>query len=84
MLVLSRKLNETILIDGDIRITVVGIRGNQVRLGIDAPARVGIMREELCLENQAPEESATPSARVAPLPQLKGPGRKRELHPLGR
>ena len=47
MLVLSRKLNETIVIDGNIRITVVGIRGNQVRLGIEAPDSVGIFREEL-------------------------------------
>ena len=48
MLVLSRKLNETIIIDGDIRITVVGIRGNQVRLGIEAPDSVAILREEVC------------------------------------
>jgi carbon storage regulator len=47
MLVLSRKLDEAIFIDGDIRITVVGIRGNQVRLGIEAPDRVRILREEL-------------------------------------
>ena len=48
MLVLSRKLNETIIINGDIRITVVGVRGNQVRLGIEAPNSVGILRKELC------------------------------------
>jgi len=48
MLVLSRKRNETIIINGDIRITVVDIRGNQVRLGIEAPDSVGIFREELC------------------------------------
>ena len=48
MLVLSRKLNETIVIDGKIRIKVVGIHGNQVRLGIEAPNSVGILREELC------------------------------------
>jgi carbon storage regulator len=47
MLVLSRKLNESIVIDGDIRITVVGLRGNQVRIGIEAPGSVGILREEL-------------------------------------
>jgi carbon storage regulator len=47
MLVLSRKLNETIVINGDIRITVVGIRGNQVRVGIEAPDWVGIFRQEL-------------------------------------
>jgi carbon storage regulator len=47
MLVLSRKLNETIVIDGNIRITVVGIRGNQVRIGIEAPNSVKIFRQEL-------------------------------------
>ena len=47
MLVLSRKLHETIVIDGDIRITVVSIRGNQVRLGITAPRSVKIFRDEL-------------------------------------
>jgi carbon storage regulator len=48
MLVLSRKLNESIVIDGDIRITVVDIRGNHVRIGIEAPDAVEILREELC------------------------------------
>jgi carbon storage regulator len=47
MLVLSRKLNETIVIDGNIRVTVVGVRGNQVRLGIEAPESVAIFRKEL-------------------------------------
>jgi carbon storage regulator len=63
MLVLSRKLNETIIIDGDIEITVVGFRGNQVRLGIKAPERIGIYREELRnhprKENGAPIHSLT-------------------------
>jgi carbon storage regulator len=48
MLVLSRKLNESIIIAGDIRITIVGIRGNHVRVGIEAPDSIPIMREELC------------------------------------
>ena len=47
MLVLSRKLNESIIIDGNIRITIVGVRGSQVRVGIEAPASVPIIREEL-------------------------------------
>jgi len=64
MLVLSRKLNETIVIDGDIRITVVGIRGNQVRIGIEAPDSVGIFREELCdRAGTAQERAAHASAR---------------------
>ncbi len=47
MLVLSRKKNESIIINGDIRITVVAIRGNHVRLGIEAPEAIGVFREEL-------------------------------------
>ncbi len=47
MLVLSRKLNESIIVDGNIRITIVGIRGNHVRVGIEAPESVPIIREEL-------------------------------------
>jgi carbon storage regulator len=47
MLVLSRRLNESIIIDGNIRITIVGIRGNHVRVGIEAPESVPIRREEL-------------------------------------
>lgn len=53
MLVLSRKLNETIVIDNAIRLTVVGIRGNQVRLGIEAPDNVKVFREELIARIEA-------------------------------
>jgi carbon storage regulator len=48
MLVLSRKLNEEVVIGDNIRLTVVSIRGNQVRLGFTAPQDVLIRREELC------------------------------------
>jgi carbon storage regulator len=47
MLVLSRKLSQQILIDSEIAITVVKIEGNHVRLGIEAPPGVSILREEL-------------------------------------
>lgn len=47
MLVLSRKINEKIVIDGGITITVVKIDRNQVRIGIQAPGDVGVYREEL-------------------------------------
>jgi len=47
MLVLSRKLNEKIVIDGGIVITVVKIDRNQVRIGIEAPSNVGVFREEI-------------------------------------
>jgi len=47
MLVLSRKLNEKIVIDGGIVITIVKIDRNQVRIGIQAPGEVGVYREEI-------------------------------------
>jgi carbon storage regulator len=47
MLVLSRKLNEKIVIDGGIVVTVVKIDRNQIRLGIDAPPHVSVFREEI-------------------------------------
>lgn len=47
MLVLSRKKNETIIIDDHITITVVEIRGDKVRLGIDAPKDVTVHRSEV-------------------------------------
>jgi len=47
MLVLSRKVDERILIGESIRLTVVSIRGNQVRIGFEAPTDVPIFREEL-------------------------------------
>jgi carbon storage regulator len=47
MLVLSRKPGEEVVIGDNIRLTVVAIRGNQVRLGFTAPPEVSIKREEL-------------------------------------
>ncbi|MGI9429776.1 MAG: carbon storage regulator CsrA [Bythopirellula sp.] len=47
MLVLSRKTNETINIGDDITVTVLSVRGGKVRLGLDAPQEVPIMRSEL-------------------------------------
>lgn len=47
MLVLSRKRNESILIDGDIKVVVLGIRGDKVRLGITAPRSIPVVRKEI-------------------------------------
>ena len=47
MLVLSRKLNETIRIGDDIRVTLLGIDGDKIKLGIEAPKVMKIYREEL-------------------------------------
>ena len=47
MLVLSRRLGETLIIGDDVKVTVLGISGNQVRLGIAAPKEVSVHREEV-------------------------------------
>jgi carbon storage regulator len=47
MLVLTRKVNETIVIDGSIRVTVLDVKGHKVRIGISAPDDVPIDREEI-------------------------------------
>jgi carbon storage regulator len=47
MLVLSRKKEETIIINDNIKITIVDIRGDKIRVGIDAPRDVAIHREEV-------------------------------------
>ena len=60
MLVLSRKLSQQILIGSDITITVVRIEGNHIRLRIEAPTGVSILREEL-VTHQEPNE-ARPTA----------------------
>lgn len=52
MLVLSRRLGETLIIGDDVKITVLGISGNQVRLGIAAPREVSVHREEVYLRIQ--------------------------------
>jgi carbon storage regulator len=59
MLVLSRKLNEKIVIDGGIVVTVVKIDRNQVRIGIEAPSHVRVFREEISgASRRAPSEQA--------------------------
>ena len=62
MLVLSRKLSQQILIGSDITITVVRIEGNHVRLGIEAPPGVSILRQELVALQNPKEARPTPQA----------------------
>ncbi len=64
MLVLSRKLNEKIVIDGDIILTVVKIDRNQIRLGIEAPPQVRVFREEIAGSPRRVAPSARATADV--------------------
>ena len=47
MLILTRRVGETLMIGDDVTITVLGVKGNQVRIGINAPKDVSVHREEI-------------------------------------
>ena len=47
MLILTRRVGESLMIGDDIAVTVLGVKGNQVRLGIDAPREVAVHRQEI-------------------------------------
>ena len=53
MLILTRKVGESVLIGDDISITVLSVRGNQVKLGVQAPKEVSVHREEIYQRIQA-------------------------------
>ena len=71
MLVLSRKPGEAIRIGDDIEISIIEVRGDTVRIGIDAPRSVPVFRKELIVEVQSANvEAAKVSADVAKLAEL--------------
>ena len=47
MLILTRRVGETVVIGNDVDVTVLGVKGNQVRLGVKAPREVSVHREEI-------------------------------------
>ena len=70
MLVLSRKKNESIVINDDITIVVVEIRGDKVRLGVDAPKEVPVHRREVfdAIHRDSPDPTQKQSAPLSPPP----------------
>ena len=57
MLILTRRVGETVMIGEDVTVTVLGVKGNQVRIGVNAPREVAVHREEI-FERIKREESA--------------------------
>ena len=56
MLILTRRVGETLMVGDDVTITVLGVRGNQVRIGVNAPRRVAVHREEIYQRIRKEEE----------------------------
>jgi carbon storage regulator len=66
MLILSRKINEKIMIGDDISVSIIEIRGDQVRVGVDAPKTVKVFRREVFDAIKAENKAAAESAPVFP------------------
>lgn len=47
MLILTRRIGETVMIGNDVTVTILGIKGNQVRVGVNAPKEIAVHREEI-------------------------------------
>ena len=64
MLILTRRVGETVMIGNDVTVTVLGVKGNQVRVGVNAPRDVAVHREEIYerikRENEQNAESQKP------------------------
>ena len=56
MLILTRRIGEALMIGDEVNITVLGVKGNQVRMGINAPLSIPVHREEIYLKVKADEE----------------------------
>jgi len=63
LLILTRKLGESITIGDDIKVTVLGVFGRQVRIGIDAPSKVVVHREEIYVKIQNENRKAAKSVK---------------------
>ena len=67
MLILSRKINEKIMIGDEISVSIIEIRGDQVRIGVEAPKSVKVFRQELFDAIKAENKAAAQSAVTLPV-----------------
>ena len=70
MLALSRRKNESLMIDNQIEVTVLEIRGDQVKIGISAPKEIPVYRKEVYLQIQEANKAAVDNASLDALKKL--------------
>jgi carbon storage regulator len=80
VLVLTRRANQSIMIGADVVVTVLEVRGDQVRIGIDAPRSISVHREEVFRELEAAnrEAASTASGALEGLTALRPPPDRRQ------
>ena len=61
MLILTRRVGESVVIGEDVTVTVLGVKGNQVRIGINAPKHVAVHREEIFERIKREQQGGEPS-----------------------
>jgi len=64
VLILKRKMGQSIMIGDDVKVVVLGVKGNQVRIGIEAPKGIAVHREEVYLQIQSEDENPPQNLRV--------------------
>ena len=65
MLILTRRVGETIMIGDDVAVTVLGVKGNQVRVGVNAPKETSVHREEIYERIKREEQAGTATRRTS-------------------
>jgi carbon storage regulator len=74
MLILTRRVGETVMIGNDVTVTILGVKGNQVRVGVNAPRDVAVHREEIFERIKREEQDGGGASPRTTAPRANGNG----------